>query len=56
MPYYAEHHLCPAVPCHRLPALPLAVRGRQAHIAPGEFAANLRILKSLRPGHRIAAF
>jgi fatty acid desaturase len=34
MPYHAEHHLCPAVPFHRLPALHRLLREKLAHVAP----------------------
>jgi fatty acid desaturase len=32
MPYHAEHHLCPAVPFHRLPALHRLLREKLAHV------------------------
>jgi fatty acid desaturase len=47
MPYYAEHHLFPAVPFHRLPALHRQVRFRLANIAAGYRAANRLVVKSL---------
>ncbi len=47
MPYHAEHHLYPAVPFHRLPALHLEIRDRLAHIAPGYWAANRSVISSL---------
>jgi fatty acid desaturase len=46
MPFHAEHHLYPAVPFHRLPALHLRLRERLAHVAPGYRAANRDILSS----------
>jgi fatty acid desaturase len=32
MPYHAEHHLCPAVPFHRLPALHRLLREKSRRI------------------------
>jgi fatty acid desaturase len=47
MPYHIEHHLYPAIPFHRLPALHREVRDRLRHIAPGYVAANREIIQSL---------
>jgi len=33
MPYHAEHHLCPAVPFHQLPALHRLLQEKLAHVA-----------------------
>jgi fatty acid desaturase len=47
MPYHAEHHLFPAIPFHRLPALHREVRDRLRHTAPGYVAANREIIEGL---------
>jgi fatty acid desaturase len=47
MPYHAEHHLFPAIPFHRLPALHREVRDRLRHVAPGYVAANREIIEGL---------
>ena len=47
MPYHAEHHLCPAVPFHRLPALHRLLREKLAHVAPNYRAANRAVIHSL---------
>jgi fatty acid desaturase len=47
MPYHADHHLYPAVPFHRLPALHRQIRGKLAHIAPSYRAANRAVIQSL---------
>jgi fatty acid desaturase len=47
MPYHAEHHLYPAVPFHRLPALHRKIRVKLAHIAPSYPAANCAVIWSL---------
>ncbi|HTZ37782.1 MAG TPA: fatty acid desaturase [Stellaceae bacterium] len=47
MPYHAEHHLFPAVPFHRLPALHAQIGGRLAHVAPGYIATNRAIWHAL---------
>jgi fatty acid desaturase len=47
MPYHAEHHLYPAVPFHRLPALHRRVRAELAPIAPSYPAANRAVIWSL---------
>jgi fatty acid desaturase len=47
MPYHAEHHLYPAIPFHRLPALHREVRGALRHVAPGYVAANREIVHGL---------
>jgi len=46
MPFHAEHHLFPAVPFYRLPALHDRIGDRLAHVAPGYIATNRGILRS----------
>lgn len=46
MPFHAEHHLFPAVPFHRLPALHAQIGDRFAHVAPGYAATNRAIVHS----------
>jgi fatty acid desaturase len=50
MPYHAEHHACPALPFHALPAAHQLLRGRIAVQAPGYIAVNREILAGLRRG------
>ncbi|HEY1797113.1 MAG TPA: fatty acid desaturase [Stellaceae bacterium] len=40
MPFHAEHHLFPAVPFHRLPALHAAIGDRFAHVDSGYIAVD----------------
>jgi fatty acid desaturase len=47
MPYHAEHHLFPAVPFHRLPALHREVGDKLVHTAPSYRAANRAVRQSL---------
>jgi fatty acid desaturase len=47
MPCHAEHHLYPAVPFHRLPALHRKIRAKLAHIAPSYLAASCAVIWSL---------
>jgi fatty acid desaturase len=47
MPYHAEHHLFPAIPFHRLPALHREVRDRLRHVARGYVTANREIIEGL---------
>ena len=47
MPFHAEHHLYPAIPFHRLPALHREVRASLRHVAPGYVAANREIIETL---------
>jgi fatty acid desaturase len=47
MPFHAEHHLFPAVPFHRLPALHDQIGGRFAHVAPGYVATNRKVWRTL---------
>jgi fatty acid desaturase len=47
MPFHAEHHLFPAVPFHRLPALHDQIGGRFAHVAPGYVATNRKVWRAL---------
>jgi fatty acid desaturase len=46
MPFHAEHHLFPAVPFHRLPALHEAIGDRFAHLGGGYVAVNRAVLRS----------
>lgn len=48
MPYHAEHHLAPAVPFHRLPALHARIRARLGTTADG-YAAFTRDYLARRP-------
>jgi fatty acid desaturase len=47
MPFHAEHHLFPAVPFHRLPALHHQIGDRFAHVAPGYIATNREVWRAL---------
>ena len=47
MPFHAEHHLFPAVPFHRLPALHDQIGDRFAHVAPGYVATNRQVWRAL---------
>jgi fatty acid desaturase len=47
MPFHAEHHLFPAVPFHRLPALHALIGERFAHVAPGYVATNREVWRAL---------
>jgi len=47
MPFHAEHHLFPAVPFHRLPALHAQIGDRFAHVAPGYAAVNREVWRAL---------
>ncbi len=46
MPYHAEHHLCPSVPFHRLPALHRAVGGQLHEMGQGYIAVHRDILRN----------
>jgi fatty acid desaturase len=48
MPYHAEHHACPALPFHALPAAHRLLRARIAVQAPGYVAVHREILAGLR--------
>jgi fatty acid desaturase len=50
MPYHAEHHACPALPFHALPAAHRLLRARIAVQAPGYVAVHREILAGLRRG------
>ena len=50
MPYHAEHHACPALPFHALPAAHRLLRARIAVQAPGYVAVQRAILAGLRRG------
>jgi fatty acid desaturase len=47
MPFHAEHHLFPAVPFHRLPALHDQIGNRFSHVEPGYAATNYKIWRAL---------
>ena len=46
MPYHAEHHLCPSVPFHRLPALHRAVGGQLHEMGQGYIAVHRDIIRN----------
>jgi fatty acid desaturase len=46
MPFHAEHHLFPAVPFHRLPALHATIGDRFAYVAPSYIATHRAIIRS----------
>ena len=46
MPYHAEHHLCPSVPFHRLPALHRAVGDQLQEMGQGYIAVHRDILRN----------
>ena len=46
MPYHAEHHLCPSVPFHRLPALHRAVGDQLHEIAQGYVAVHRYVIRN----------
>ncbi len=48
MPYHAEHHACPALPFHALPAAHAVLKERIAVQAPGYVAVHREILTRLR--------
>jgi fatty acid desaturase len=50
MPYHAEHHACPALPFHALPAAHRLLRARVAVQASGYVAVHREILAGLAPG------
>ena len=50
MPYHAEHHACPALPFHALPAAHRLLQARIAVQAPGYVAVHRAILAGLRRG------
>ncbi len=50
MPYHAEHHAWPAVPCHNLPALHRVLRDRLAVTANGYPAAARTAVAAIRRG------
>jgi fatty acid desaturase len=54
MPYHAEHHACPALPFHALPAAHRLLRARIAVQASGYVAVHREILAGLRGGDRRA--
>ncbi|HEY3783797.1 MAG TPA: fatty acid desaturase [Steroidobacteraceae bacterium] len=48
MPYHAEHHACPSVPFHTLPALHALIGSRVRVTAPGYLAVHRELLQQLR--------
>jgi fatty acid desaturase len=50
MPYHAEHHACPALPFHALPAAHRLLQAQIAVQAPGYVAVHREILAGLRRG------
>ncbi|HZT89829.1 MAG TPA: fatty acid desaturase [Stellaceae bacterium] len=48
MPFHAEHHLFPAVPFHRLPALHDQIGARFLYVAPSYVATNREIWQALQ--------
>jgi fatty acid desaturase len=50
MPYHAEHHACPALPFHALPAAHRLLQAQIAVQAPGYVAVHHAILAGLRRG------
>jgi fatty acid desaturase len=50
MPHHAEHHACPALPFHALPAAHRLLKARIAVQAPGYLAVHREIVAGLRPG------
>lgn len=53
MPYHTEHHVFPAVPFHRLPALHALMRDHLRVTAPGYAAFTRSYLARRRPGARL---
>jgi fatty acid desaturase len=49
MPYHAEHHPCPSIPSHQLPALHVKIRGHLKHLASSYVAANRAVVHPLYP-------
>jgi fatty acid desaturase len=49
MPYHAEHHACPALPFHALPAAHRLLRARITVQAPGYVAVHREIVAGLLP-------
>ena len=54
MPYHAEHHACPALPFHALPAAHRLLQARIAVQAPGYVAVHREILGGPAPARRRA--
>jgi fatty acid desaturase len=52
MPYHAEHHACPWLPFHALPAAHLLLERKIAVQAPGYVAVNRAIIRTLAPDAR----
>jgi fatty acid desaturase len=50
MPYHAEHHACPALPFHALPAAHQLLQARITVQAAGYVAVHREILAGLRRG------
>jgi len=55
MPFHAEHHLCPGVPFHALPALHAQLRGVERRIYTGYLDAHREILARALDARRAAA-
>ncbi len=53
MPYHAEHHLCPSVPFHALPALHRKVGGQLHDVGEGYLRVHAYILGRLRRGEGV---
>jgi fatty acid desaturase len=49
MPYHAEHHACPWLPFHALPAAHRLLGGKIAIQASGYIAVNREIVSKLAP-------
>src|SRR5690606_26944063 len=49
MPYHAEHHACPALPFHALPAAHRVLKARIRCQAPGYVAVHREIVAGLEP-------
>ena len=50
MPYHAEHHACPALPFHALPAAHRILKAQIMVQASGYIAVHREILAGLQPG------
>ena len=47
MPYHAEHHAYPAIPCHALPRLHARVRDKIENLEPGYVRASVKVARYL---------
>jgi fatty acid desaturase len=50
MPYHAEHHVCPAVPFHKLPELHGLMRTELKETAQGYIAFNAAYATAAKTG------